>query len=146
MQIYRDGGMTLSQLMAFTLTDDHAVQEKVWMSLSYDNSREMIRRLLTEGQVPAADRRANYVGIGAYEAAGGLVLRDLFDAEDEGYFDDPALLETLVVEKLEKEAEVVMAEPAGRVILALEGFLSTPEIRRLIAKLILTARGHPARV
>ncbi|WP_164159435.1 hypothetical protein, partial [Stenotrophomonas maltophilia] len=30
LDIYADDGMTLEQLMAFTVTDDHARQEKVW--------------------------------------------------------------------------------------------------------------------
>lgn len=110
LQIYRDGEMTLEQLMAFTITDEHAVQERVWMSLSYNKSRDMIRRLLTEGQVPASDRRAQFIGTAAYEAAGGLIVRDLFDDENEGYFDDTALLDRLVLEKLEHEAGAVVAE------------------------------------
>jgi ParB family chromosome partitioning protein len=110
LQIYRDGEMSLEQLMAFTITDDHAMQERVWMSLSYNKSREMIRRLLTEGQVPVADRRAKFVGVAAYEAAGGLIIRDLFAEQDQGYFDDPTLLDRLVLEKLEKQAEAVIAE------------------------------------
>lgn len=110
MQIYRDGEMSLEQLMGFTITDDHAAQERVWISLSYNKSCSIIRRLLTEGQVSATDRRAKFVGVAAYEAAGGLIIRDLFDEEDEGCFDDPALLDRLVLEKLEKEAEAVAAE------------------------------------
>ncbi len=58
MQVYRDGDMNLEQLMAFTITDDHAAQERVWSELSWNKDRHMIRRLLTQGQVPAQDRRA----------------------------------------------------------------------------------------
>ena len=131
-QIYRDGEMSLEQLMAFTITDDHAIQERVWMSLSYNKSRDMIRRLLTEGQVPASDRRAKFVGIAAYEAAGGLIIRDLFDDESAGYFDDPALLDRLVLEKLEREAEAVIAEGWKWVTVTAEfKYALTADLRRI---------------
>ena len=39
-----------------------------------------IRRQLTEDAVRAADKRARFVGMEAYEAAGGIVMRDLMAA------------------------------------------------------------------
>ena len=42
--------------------------------------------------------------------AGGIVLRDLFESDDGGWLQDPALLDRLVAEKLEREAEAVRAE------------------------------------
>ena len=36
MQVYRDGGLTLDQLMAFAITEDHARQEQVYERLSYN--------------------------------------------------------------------------------------------------------------
>jgi ParB family chromosome partitioning protein len=120
MDIYREGEMTLEQLMAFTITDDHALQERVWKELTWNKSKEMIRRLLVEGHIEATDRRALYIGIDAYEAAGGLVVRDLFDAEHEGYFDDPVLLHRLVAEKLDREADPIRAEGWKWVLVAPE--------------------------
>ncbi|MBJ7535397.1 ParB N-terminal domain-containing protein [Rhodomicrobium vannielii ATCC 17100] len=108
--IYREGEITLDQLMAFTITDDHALQERVWKELTWNKSKEMIRRLLVEGHVEADDRRARFIGVDAFEAAGGHIVRDLFDAEHEGYFDDPELLHRLVAEKLAAAAEPVRAE------------------------------------
>jgi ParB family transcriptional regulator, chromosome partitioning protein len=78
---YRKEGMTLDCLMAFTVSDDHKQQEKVWASLP-DYARERpghIRNLLTEKHVPADSKLALFIGIEAYTAAGGAVLRDLFD-------------------------------------------------------------------
>ena len=46
----------------------------------------------------------------AYQAAGGAVLRDLFDAESAGWITDPALLNRLAGEKLEREAASVRAQ------------------------------------
>ena len=110
MTIYRDSEMTLEQLMAFTITDDHELQERVWQELTWNKNKEMIRRLLTEGHVECSDRRVRFVGIEDYEVAGGRIVRDLFDAEHEGYCDSPDLLNRLVAEKLEREADTVRAE------------------------------------
>ena len=108
---YRKGALGLDELMAFTVSDDHAAQEKLWDNLpSWNRQPSAIRRLLTQAHVEAADRRARFVGIDAYVAAGGNVLRDLFELEHEGYLTDPALLDRLVGEKLEREAETLRAE------------------------------------
>ncbi|SEP50235.1 chromosome partitioning protein, ParB family [Rhodospirillales bacterium URHD0017] len=110
--IYADDGMTLEQLMAFTVTTDHARQEQVWEALqqSYNNEPYLIRRQLTESAVRASDRRARFVGIEAYEAAGGLVLRDLFEEDGGGWLQDVALLDRLATKKLAVEAEKIAAE------------------------------------
>ena len=102
----------LQQLMAFTVTNDHAHQELVWETLAHGYSKEpfYIRRQLTEGAVRASDRRALFVGAEAYEAAGGIILRDLFEHDDGGWLQDPALLDSLVTEKLKREAEKLGAE------------------------------------
>ncbi|MEC4594831.1 ParB/RepB/Spo0J family partition protein [Nitrospirillum amazonense] len=108
---YREGLMTLEQLTAFALTDDHACQEQVWGDLTWNKSADTIRRLLTQAHVPATDRRVRFVGIAAYEAVGGPVLRDLFSADDQGvYLEDVPLLDRLVAERLEAEAVAVRAE------------------------------------
>jgi ParB family chromosome partitioning protein len=56
------------------------------------------------------DRRAIFVGVEAYEAAGGVVTRDLFEHDGGGWLQAPALLDRLVIEKLKAEAEKVQAE------------------------------------
>ena len=73
----------------------------------YGPSVWQIRRLLTEGRMPAMSAVATFVGTGAYEAAGGALTRDLFAEEDERgtWFDDPVLLRNLALEKLETVAE-----------------------------------------
>jgi ParB family transcriptional regulator, chromosome partitioning protein len=105
-------GITLEQLMAFAVTSDHTRQEQVWEGLSRSHNREPyhIRRQLTEGAVRAADRRAQFVGLDVYEAAGGAILRDLFQHDDGGWLQDPALLDRLASEKLQAEAEGLRAE------------------------------------
>jgi ParB family chromosome partitioning protein len=112
LDVYAEDGMSLDQLMAFTVNPDHARQQEVWEALQRSPIREpyQIRRLLTESAVRASDKRAQFVGVADYEAAGGIVLRDLFEADDGGWLQDPALLDRLVAEKLEREAEAVRAE------------------------------------
>lgn len=109
---YAEEEMTLDQLMAFTVNPDHERQEQVWEGLKRHYSRQPyeIRRMLTEGAVRASDRRAQFVGLDAYEAAGGVILRDLFQSDDGGWLQDARLLTGLVAEKLEREAEAIRAE------------------------------------
>ncbi|BAM89481.1 hypothetical protein S58_34880 [Bradyrhizobium oligotrophicum S58] len=107
MQVYRDGELTLDQLMAFALTEDHARQEAVFEQLSYSRDASTVRRMLTETHVAATDRRARFVGIEAYTEAGGTVLRDLFTEDRGGYLEDVALLDLLVTAKLGREADTV---------------------------------------
>jgi ParB family transcriptional regulator, chromosome partitioning protein len=111
-EVYAEDGMTLEQLMAFSVTADHARQGQVWENVSRSGNDEpyQIRRMLTENTVRGSDRRAQYVGIDAYEQAGGPVLRDLFEHDDGGWLQDVALLDRLVTEKLKAEAETIASE------------------------------------
>ncbi|WP_157343786.1 ParB/RepB/Spo0J family partition protein [Bradyrhizobium pachyrhizi] len=112
LDVYAEDGMSLEQLMAFTVTADHSRQEQVWQAISGSWQKEpyQIRRMLTEKTVRASDRRAVFAGLDVYEAAGGVVLRDLFQSDDGGWLEDVALLDRLVAEKLKAEAETIAAE------------------------------------
>lgn len=109
LEIYARDEMKLGQVMAFSITNDHVRQEQVWDTISRSNNQDAyyIRRMLTETAVRAIDRRAVYVGVEAYEAAGGVVMRDLFEQDNGGWLQDPALLEQLVLEKLTADAQVL---------------------------------------
>lgn len=110
--VYAEDGMTLEQLMAFSVTGDPTRQEQIWDIVSksgYDEPYQ-IRRMLTENTVRASDRRAQFVGLDAYERAGGAILRDLFEHDDGGWLRDVPLLDRLVTEKLQAEAETIAAE------------------------------------
>ncbi|MFA6031387.1 MAG: ParB/RepB/Spo0J family partition protein [Myxococcota bacterium] len=110
--IYEQDGMKLDQLMAFTVTDDHARQEQIWEALEHSWSKEphQIRRMLTETTVRASDRRALFIGVEAYVAAGGVMLRDLFETDNGGWLQDPVLLDRLVCDKLKSIADEIAAE------------------------------------
>jgi ParB family chromosome partitioning protein len=107
MQVYRDGGLTLDQLMAFAITEDHARQEQVYEGLGYNKEPWLIRRELTKANVPATDRRAIFIGPEAYTEAGGTIIRDLFTEDRGGFYEDAALLDQLVIEKLESISQQV---------------------------------------
>jgi len=108
MQVYRDGDLALDQLMAFAITEDHARQEAAYERLSHNRDASTIRRLLTETNVAATDRRAIFVGAEKYTEVGGTILRDLFTEDRGGYFEDVALLDMLVMAKLGREADALM--------------------------------------
>ncbi|NHN90298.1 ParB/RepB/Spo0J family partition protein [Acetobacter conturbans] len=112
LDIYEQDGIRLDQLMAFSISDDHARQEQIWDIVSQSHNREpyVIRRMLTEKTVRASDVRARFVGLDTYLAAGGHIMRDLFEADDGGWLQDPAILDRLVMEKLQEAAEQVRTE------------------------------------
>lgn len=109
---YARSEMTLAMLEAFTVNPDHARQEQVWEAIQRSHNRQpwYIRDLLTETTVPTDDKRVRFVGVEAYEQAGGVMLRDLFSDEDEGWLENPALLDQLVSDKLKGIADDVAAE------------------------------------
>lgn len=112
LDVYAEDGMTLDMLMAFTVSEDHARQEQVWASIAGSWQKEpwQIRRMLTESTVRASDKRALFIGVEAYEAAGGGVLRDLFQSDDGGWLQDAALLDRLATEKLRTLADEIAGE------------------------------------
>jgi ParB family chromosome partitioning protein len=112
--LYRqdDGKINLDQLMALAITDDHAAQERAWFDAhEWDRTPAALRRRLTAGEVEVAGNAlVRFVGIEAYEAAGGIVRRDLFDDEQGRFLSDPDLLSRLAGEKLEAIAASVRQE------------------------------------
>ena len=110
---YADDEMTLEELMAFTVSTDHDRQLQVWKAVKdsgWQREPHSIRRKLTETSVRCGDRRVKFVGVDAYEAAGGTRTRDLFEEDGGGWIDDVGLLNRLVTEKLTAAAETIAAE------------------------------------
>ena len=98
--------LTLEVLTAFTLGVDHETQLAVWRQVKHQPylGAHAVRRLLTQGAVPADSRLGAFVGLAAYEAAGGAIRCDLFSTREEGFMDDAALVRRLAIEKLEAKA------------------------------------------
>ena len=109
LEAYRAGEIDLDTLMAFAVTTDQARQNAVWAAVNQQGYRPgawQIKRLLTEDRVPATAAIVRFVGLEAYEAAGGRIDRDLFAEEDERgiWFDDPDLLNKLAMDSLQAAA------------------------------------------
>ncbi len=109
--LHRTGEATLEQMQALAITDDWERQRLVWFSADcYSRSAWQLRARLLDNEVPATDDRVRFVGLAAYEAAGGAVRRDLFSERDEVFVTDVALLEQLLADRLDLAAEEVRAE------------------------------------
>ena len=113
---YRQGDMTLETLTAFTLSPCHERQTEVlarvehMLNSTWNDTPGTIRRMLTDTSVQADGRLGRFVGVEAYEAAGGKVTRDLFSTSATCYLDDAGLLERLAQEKLAEEATKLEAD------------------------------------
>jgi ParB family chromosome partitioning protein len=111
-EAFRQDELSLEQVMAFAVSDDHAAQKRVFKALTrYNADPGTIRRALTEDDIAASDKRVKFVTLKAYEKAGGATRRDLFSEGDDGVFIlDSALLDRLAMAKLEKTAKTVFRE------------------------------------
>lgn len=109
---YRADAVNLDQLMALAIIDDHAAQEAAFYDApDWQRHPSALRDRLTEREIDAGHALVRFVGLGAYEAAGGGIRRDLFAEGDNGvYVTDAALLEMLVCQKLDSHAAEVKAE------------------------------------
>jgi ParB family chromosome partitioning protein len=109
---FRAGAASLEVVTAFTLGADHPAQLAVWSQIKEQHyvSPHQVRRLLTGSAVPLDSDLGLFVGIEAYEKAGGRVTRDLFSSENEGFLDDAALVNRLAIEKLEQKAAELRAD------------------------------------
>ncbi|WP_434991185.1 ParB N-terminal domain-containing protein [Xanthomonas melonis] len=110
---YRADAVTLDQLMALSITDDHAAQESAFYDApQWQRQPSALRERLTEREIDAYRHPlVRFVGLDAYEQAGGGVRRDLFAEGDAGvYLTEAALLERLAQDKLAGIAAEVKAE------------------------------------
>jgi ParB family chromosome partitioning protein len=110
---YRADAVTLDQLMALAITDDHTAQEAAFYDApQWQRSPQALREHLTEREIDATrDALARFVGIEAYEAAGGGLRRDLFSDDTRGVPDRCGVAGwRLARDKLAAVADTVRAE------------------------------------
>ncbi|HVI60090.1 MAG TPA: ParB/RepB/Spo0J family partition protein [Luteimonas sp.] len=103
-EVFRNGGMELDQLQALALTDDHELQRSIWFSGdAYQRWAHHIRDRITNREINANSGIARFIGLDAYEAAGGTVRRDLFGKD--AWLADRQLLESMAMDRLEATAQ-----------------------------------------
>jgi ParB family chromosome partitioning protein len=112
LKAYRADDLSLSQVKAFAVSDDHAAQEHVFKTMRpHTNSPHSIRAALTDGEIAGGDRRVTFVTVADYENEGGKLRKDLFtEGADSVFIQDAALLMSLATAKLERSAKRVAKE------------------------------------
>ncbi|WP_068951076.1 ParB/RepB/Spo0J family partition protein [Pararhizobium polonicum] len=104
----REDKIRIDQAKALAISDDHAAQDRAWFETqSWNRDPYSLRAMLTRDHVRSTDKLALFVGIEAYEAAGGATMRDLFAEADTTFLTDRALLVTLATRQLEQEADTL---------------------------------------
>ncbi|MFM0265089.1 ParB/RepB/Spo0J family partition protein [Paraburkholderia sediminicola] len=114
--LLREDAITLDQISALALTDDHETQEHIWFDANeWQRQPNYLRQAITRTEIDASrSRLVRFVGLAAYEGAGGYVRRDLFsDEENAGYIADAELLQRLAAAKLDAAAVEVRSEGWG---------------------------------
>ncbi len=100
------GEITLETAKCFTVAQDEALALDVLAQVQgKDVSAWRIKQALQPDAIKSTDRRAIYVGLDAYQGAGGTLTRDLF--ADEVFIGDIGLLHQLFTEKLAMDAELI---------------------------------------
>ena len=109
---YRDGKATLEQMMALAITEDQDRQLRVWKAArnEWQRNPDELRGTLVEDDIAIDSGLGKFVGIEAYEKAGGIVRRDLFGDDKDSYLTDRELANRLALEKLERTAEKIRKE------------------------------------
>jgi ParB family chromosome partitioning protein len=106
MRDFKKDEVSLEQMKALAITDNHKRQEAVFYDLpNYARQPKTLKRLLMEGRLDGGDRLVRFVGLEIYEAAGGAVTRDLFGDEGEVYVEDSGLIRRLATATLDEEAQ-----------------------------------------
>jgi ParB family chromosome partitioning protein len=115
--LLREDAISVNQLAALALVEEHETQERLWFDApnEWQRAEHYLRQAITRAEIDASrSRLVKFVGLDAYEAAGGYVRRDLFsDEQNAGFVTDAELLQRLAAEKLDAAAEEVRAEGFG---------------------------------
>jgi ParB family chromosome partitioning protein len=112
-ELWRKDEITTEQVRALALTDDHDMQERVWFGAenSWSRAPDRLRSKVTQEEAYGPnDCTANFVGIEVFEAAGGIVRRDLFSDDADWWYTDHELMNRLAMEKLATHIEPVKAQ------------------------------------
>ncbi|KAF1697961.1 hypothetical protein CSC62_07385 [Pseudoxanthomonas jiangsuensis] len=109
LDMYKADEITLDQLQALATTDNHEIQRQAWHTArEWERDPRSLRNFITRERVSSTSVRATFVGLHAYQAAGGELVQDLFSSQC--WLSDPQLLDRLALEKLQAKAEALRAE------------------------------------
>jgi ParB family chromosome partitioning protein len=114
LDLLRDDKLDYEQAKVLALADDHATQERVWNDAhnAWQRRPSELRAAITKAEIDARDSAlAKFVGLDAYEGAGGYVRRDLFsDGQNAGYIADADLLHRLATDRLIEISQTVQSK------------------------------------
>ncbi|BEM85496.1 nuclease (plasmid) [Serratia marcescens] len=109
LELLKTNQINFDQLAALGATDDHQRQLQAWeKSRYYEHLRKpkALREAVLNDEVSAADSHiVEFVGLEAYQAAGGETREDLF--AESVILTNPLMLETLAMAKLQAAADEV---------------------------------------
>ncbi|PVZ84159.1 chromosome partitioning protein [Serratia sp. S1B] len=108
-ELLKTDKITLDQLAALGATDDHQRQIQAWENGKYyehNRTVKALRESVLKDEVSAADSvLVDFVGLEAYQAAGGETREDLF--AESVILTNPLQLETMAIKKLQEAADAV---------------------------------------
>ncbi len=106
-----NGELTLDMAKAYASTGSHERQLRVWQTYSsmVHYNADAIRRVIANDTMRANDPIALLVGVESYEAAGGVVDRDLFSNAGERWT-NPEIAQTIAAAMMEAEAKRIGEE------------------------------------
>lgn len=107
LKLLAEDKLDMEQCQALCLESDQDRQVGVYENLMATYScapAHLLKRQITESEIAVTDARFGFIGREAYELAGGVVREDLFSSQEGDGTVDRLLVDTLMVEKLEKIA------------------------------------------
>lgn len=140
MDEFRVGQVTLGQMEALAIADDHGEQESAFFDLpDWNRDERHIRSRLTQEKIRADNRLVRFIGVEAYVDAGGAITRDLFSEDTDLYLDDKPLVMTLAMQRLETEAEAIQSAEGWKWA---EFYLSESDARERLPVIASHKREH----
>jgi ParB family chromosome partitioning protein len=113
---FRNKKMSIDQLMALCLTDDHEKQKQVWFAdrPDWEKGANHIRKSLMADDVTVNHKKVLFVGIEHYVESGGSITHDLFSKDGVGgYISNMPLLDELFTKKINTIADSIKGEGWG---------------------------------
>ncbi len=129
---YRARSLTLDDMMAFTVTQDHDKQVQCYEAMNGRVTAWAVRRFLTEAAARSDEAIAKFITVKAYKRAGGAISTDLF--QEVTYLLNCDLLSQLANDKLRRHATEIETEGWKWVETSLEGPYKVSNFHRIDAK------------